>query len=300
MTLKKAVKIIFFKQIEDTLKCDADLFLTYELMLFHLRNVPLFDEKLLFCESLDTYEASMKSERIAAFVGFSYIHLNLANKSLLKELKPLLARLLILNVQMGVTTILTKSFWHDTDAASAFLVESRHRHEIRAATRDKLNEEEIKLKRNNLKMIDSLIVTRNSFYFQALNDVKSHLKKYFYIHLYLLETVALNERTFDGNEFQPLRKELAEAVNKFKAKLALLFYNKNVTNSIVSSSDNLKGLCDIFDGRLFARGVFILDKHFENEEAFNRVASLMHKDFFQRLLENDSNALFEIEKEWVI
>ena len=81
---------------------------------------------------------------------------------------------------------------------------------------------------------------------------------------------------------------------------SLLFYNKNVTNSIVSSSDNLKGLCGIFDGRLFARGVFILDKHFENEEAFNRVASLMHKDFFQRLLENDSNALFEIEKEWVI
>ncbi len=85
MTLKKAVKIIFFKQIVDTLKFDAHLFLTYELMLFHLRNVPLFDEKLLFCESLNAYEANMKSERIAAFVGFSYIHLNLANKSLQEE-----------------------------------------------------------------------------------------------------------------------------------------------------------------------------------------------------------------------
>ena len=109
--------------------------------------------------------------------------------------------------------------------------------------------------------------------------------------------MALNERTFDGNELQPLKIDLAKAVIKFKAKLALLFYNKNVVNSIVLSNESL---CDIFDGRLFARGVFILDKHFENEEAFNRVASLMHKDFFQRLLENDSNALFEIEKEWVI
>ena len=89
---------------------------------------------------------------------------------------------------MGVTTILTKSFWHDTDAASAFLVESRHRHEIRVTTRDQLSKEEIQLKRNNLKMIDSLIVTRYLFYFQALNDVKSHLKKYFYIHLYLLDS----------------------------------------------------------------------------------------------------------------
>jgi hypothetical protein len=62
---------------------------------------------------------------------------------------------------MGITTILTKSFWHDTDAASAFLVESRHRHEIRATTLDQLNEEEIQLKRNNLKIIDPLIVTRN-------------------------------------------------------------------------------------------------------------------------------------------
>jgi len=40
--------------------------------------------------------------------------------------------------------------------------------------------------------------------------------------LYLLETVALNERKFDGNELQPLRTELAEAVNKFKAKLAFV------------------------------------------------------------------------------
>jgi hypothetical protein len=128
-----------------------------------------------------------------------------------------------------------------------------------------------------------------------LNDVKSHLKKYFYIHLYLLETVALNERTFDGNEFRPLRKELAEAVNKFKAKLALLFYNKNVTYSIVLSNESLKSLCDIFDGRLFARGVFILDKHFEDGDA-----SLMHKDFFQRLLQNDCNAFFEYEGKWVI
>ena len=107
--------------------------------------------------------------------------------------------------------------------------------------------------------------------------------------------MALNERKFDGNELRPLRKELAEAVNKFKAKLALLFYNKNVTNSIVLSNESLKGLCDIFDGRLFARGVFILDKHFENGDA-----SLMHKDVFQRLLENDCNVMFEIEEKRVI
>jgi hypothetical protein len=77
MTLKKAVKVIFFKQIEDSLKCDPHLFLTYELMLFHLRNVPLFDEKLLFCESLDTYEASMKIERIAVFIKTAILSLRL-------------------------------------------------------------------------------------------------------------------------------------------------------------------------------------------------------------------------------
>jgi hypothetical protein len=125
MGLKKSIKIIFFKQVEyEVWRIDADMFLAYELMLFHLRNVPAFENRLLFCDSLNDYESTIGGERIAAFVGFSYIHLNLTNKSLQKALKPFLARILVLNAVMGVSTLLTKNLWHDSDAASAFLVES--------------------------------------------------------------------------------------------------------------------------------------------------------------------------------
>jgi hypothetical protein len=126
MGLKKFIKIIFFKQIEDEAwRIDADMFLAYELMLFHLRNVPVFENRLVFCDSLDDYESLIGGERIAAFVGFSYTHLNMTNKSLQDKLEPLLARILTLNVEMGFSTFLTKNLWHDSDAASAFLVESR-------------------------------------------------------------------------------------------------------------------------------------------------------------------------------
>jgi len=125
MSLKKFIKIIFFKQVVyEAWRLDADMFLAYELMLFHLRNVAVLENRLLFCNSLDDYESMIGGERIAAFVGFSYTHLNLTNKALQGKLKPFLARILTLNVEMGVSTFLTKNLWHDSDAASAFLVES--------------------------------------------------------------------------------------------------------------------------------------------------------------------------------
>jgi hypothetical protein len=80
-----------------------------------------------------------------------------------------------------------------------------------------------------------------------------------------------------------LGDELSSELKKFKATLAAMFHEKNVTNSVVESSERLKSLCDIFDGRLFARSCFILDKHFSDEQA-NVENFLMNKEFYQKIL----------------
>ena len=95
-----------------------------------------------------------------------------------------------------------------------------------------------------------------------------------------------------------LGDELSSELKKFKATLAAMFHEKNVTNSVVESSERLKSLCDIFDGRLFARSCFILDKHFSDEQA-NVENFLMNKEFFRKILgSEEKNELFV--NNWVL
>jgi hypothetical protein len=97
-----------------------------------------------------------------------------------------------------------------------------------------------------------------------------------------------------------LGDELSSELKKFKATLAAIFHEKNLTNSVVESSESLKSLCDIFDGRLFARSCFILDKHFNvSNEQTNVENFLMNKEFFRKILgSEEKNELFV--NNWVL
>jgi len=91
-------------------------------------------------------------------------------------------------------------------------------------------------------------------------------------------------------------------LTKFKADLAAIFHEKNVTNSVVESCESLKSLCDIFDGRLFARSCFMLDKYFRdytiNVENGNVESFLMNKEFYQKILRGETNELSQTN--WVL
>jgi len=93
-----------------------------------------------------------------------------------------------------------------------------------------------------------------------------------------------------------LREDLSSELKKFKASLAALFHEKNVTNSVVESSESLKSLCDIFDGRLFARSCFILDNHFGENIIEN---FLMNKEFYKKILGTEVNNAFCMNN-WVL
>ena len=110
------------------------------------------------------------------------------------------------------------------------------------------------------------------------------------------------KRKICGNQLamqeSQLGDELSSELKKFKATLADMFLEKNETNSVVESSESLKSLCDIFDGRLFARSCFILDKHFSDEQA-NVENFLMNKEFYRKILGSEEK--YELyENNWVL
>ena len=293
--LKKFIKIIFFTEVERLLrKSDADLFLAFELAIFHLKNMPQFKNNLIYC-SLNDYEEEIQSERIAGFIGFSFRDLKLSNKTLESNLKVHLYTILALNLKIGVATFLTKNLWHDTNGAWGYIVEKGKGH----LYSDQIHNFSYDYREDHSAYTQSDI-SRHGFYFEAVKNVDANVKNHFYLHLYLLETTPVIKRKIKDFPIEYLGDEaLLTAVDTFKFGLAEQFYSINkselagLRQKKDTSDEVLKRLCDIFDGRLFFKTAFILKTHYNNVSSFESV--LTNKDYYLGLLDNKSGPAKLIE-----
>lgn len=216
LKIKKFIKIVFFSQFSKLLnEHDPDLHLTYQLMIFHLKNLPIIKDNLMFYDDLNSYSADIKEERCVGFIGFSYNDLILGNAKLRTELKLHLLRIIGCNLNIGLVVMLTNNFWYDTDCASALTLSKR-----KFTTRFKIQAEDkngFRIKNDDFGLTFENL-SRSGLYLEATKDLE--FRNLFILHLYLLETIPLENRKINTQlyDFKEEFPNVFKSILKFKQK----------------------------------------------------------------------------------
>lgn len=290
---KSNIKILFFGYVGKLLQeYDPDLYLTYELLIFHLKNLPNINKNLLFFNwTSSDYEYDLRESQCVGLIAFGSFDIELGSFELQSKLRYHFNRLSLTNLNLGICVMLTRDFWHDLDCASAYtLTKIKSSLDLNVGNMFEIsfrNEEQLK--------IDFDDISRNKLYFKALEDSKlfsNEFKRVFILHLYLLESLPLEKRknSLDVTNFQEEFWQCFEMLKIFKKRLASLL--KDLNNSVNDSvreklnQDSLNGqilkkLCDLFDGRLFYQTYYLLN---QGSKLNNFEEYLQDQDYFKKLL----------------
>lgn len=257
LKLKNFVKVVFFENVDTIikhheLKSERESFsLAYQLLIFHLKCLKTFKNRLVFYKDFKEYSEDLKNDRIICFMGFSYIDIShISNKELATKLMSHMIRLIQVNLDLGVSVILTKNFWYDSNCANAFIVtKSKHASKIEFQD-DRIIQSEMGEKINTSNM------SRQSIYLNALDNIQ--FKYLFQLHIDLLDKIPLSKRKiieFVPN-FDAKYPDVYKEAQFFKLKLANQLKIFNQTIDYYELDENIcKQMVDLFDARLFYKTV---------------------------------------------
>jgi hypothetical protein len=296
LKLKDYIKIVFFDSIEALVRKSnrSDLNLAYELMIFHLKKMPRFTDNLIFT-SISSYNQSIQKERIAGFMAYNYQEsLEIGDQSIKIELKNELMKIIEVNVRVGISTFLSKDFWYDSDYGRALFVLKTGGFRSHS---NPLQDASISLQLVADQDSNFEEISRISFYHSALSNIDLNLKKYFILHLYLLEKIPLSHRKIERVQTEILEAQkyvhLFSQVRIFKSNLANLFFKCNHDKTLafdlkIKNHSNVVKMCDIFDDNLFYRTVFIMNEFYDNKDFQN---CLIDSNLYANLFDHSNISL---------
>jgi hypothetical protein len=123
--MKKNIKVIFFDPVEQILKeNETELYLAYELMIFHLANIKNLVEVKFYTEKsyMESFSNDVKLGGTICLLIFNYFDMKLKNPNVKAKLNFISEILVKECLFLGLRVILTKDFWYDSDCAKAWSI----------------------------------------------------------------------------------------------------------------------------------------------------------------------------------